>query len=66
VPSADEPPIDQPATTPKETTVNELIAEAQAHSDRMDRALEKRDFATFGEEYKKLKETLDKLAKAKK
>ena len=44
----------------------DLVAEAQAHYDRMQKAARDGDWALFGDEQKKLGETLGKLSRVKK
>ena len=48
-----------------EDTAGELAAEAQTHWERAQQALREGDFARFGEEWKALGETLDKMRKIK-
>jgi len=53
-----------PVPLPDDTT--ELTDEAQAHYERAQRALRDGDFTLFGEEWKKLGETLNKIKTGKK
>jgi uncharacterized membrane protein (UPF0182 family) len=48
-----------------EPSTSDLVAEAQSHYDRAEKALRDGDFALFGDELKKLGEALDKLKIAK-
>jgi uncharacterized membrane protein (UPF0182 family) len=54
------------STIPVDATVLTMVNEANAHFLRAQKALEKTDFATYGEEMKKVGEILDKLSKIKK
>jgi uncharacterized membrane protein (UPF0182 family) len=55
-----------PPTEPAEADIAALAAEAQVHYDLAQKALRDGDLALFGEEWKKVGETLDKMKKLKK
>jgi hypothetical protein len=47
-------------------TIADLINEAQAHFERMQKAAREGDWALFGDEQRKLGETLGRMTQAKK
>jgi uncharacterized membrane protein (UPF0182 family) len=54
------------AANEQPASLTELAAEAQTHLDRADKALREGDWATYGEEMKKVRETVARMTKFKK
>ena len=67
VQSVEEPPVAPPPTTTESApaTWTDLLAEAQRHRTLANQALSKGDLATFGQEYQKLQDVLDRMEKIK-
>jgi uncharacterized membrane protein (UPF0182 family) len=55
-----------PGANEQPASLAELAAEAQTHLDRADKALREGDWAVYGEEMKKVRETVAKMTKFKK
>jgi uncharacterized membrane protein (UPF0182 family) len=55
-----------PAANEQPASLAELAAEAQTHLDRADKALREGDWAAYGEEMKKVRETIARMTKFKK
>jgi uncharacterized membrane protein (UPF0182 family) len=55
-----------PAVAEQPASLAELAAEAQTHLDRADKALREGDWAAYGEEMKKVRETVARMTKFKK
>ncbi len=61
--SAEELPVATPPTTPEmPTEIAELVKQAQEHYTKAQEYLQKGDWASWGEELKKMEETLNELA----